>query len=162
MHSSDTKHKSVDILVDELYDTRNILDETQQLTAVDRIIEILGNISGEVMDLPPARQAVIVRRAGYDNCLGKSSLEVWIPHVASSGGPGQWVTFPDWFHNIQIYREASAREALGAVGTHGLDGIGSSPGYFGPHLQYGLKKGMFGQEAVDSAQELYVASQRKI
>lgn len=160
MHSSYTIRKPVDVLVDELYDTRDILDETRRLTAVDRVIETLRK-TGEVEDLPPARKAVIAQRAGYSSVSGPNGLQVWIPHIARNKCPGEWLDFYDWFSQVDKCRTESAREALQAVKTHGLDSIGLTPPNFGPHLRYGLHAGLFTQEDVDAARERYEASHRK-
>jgi len=161
MHSSDTQRKPVDVLVDELYDARDIVDETHQLATVDRVIETLKRIPGDVMNLPPARQAVIATRVGYTYILGPNGLQIWIPHTAQNRGPGEWLDFDKWFFQIDTYRTESGREALQAVKTHGLNGIGSSPGYFGPHLKHGLHARLFTQGEVDDAQGSYEISMSK-
>ena len=161
MHISDTQRKQVDVLVDELYDARDIIDETNRLATVDRVIETLKRIPRVVINLPPARQSVIATMVGYTSILGSNGLQIWIPHTAQNRGPGEWVDFDEWFSQINKYRTESGREALQAVKIHGLEGIGSSPIYFGPHLKYGLNARLFTQEDVDAAQERYVASHRK-
>ena len=151
----------LDRLVDELYDTRDILDETRRLTNVDRIIKELQKIQGSVAHLPPARQAVIATRTGYSYMLRGKDLQVWIPHLAQNKGPGEWVDFGEWFFQVDNYRTESAREALQAVETHGIKGIGSSPGYFGPHLRYGIHAKLLTQEDVDAVQKKYEDSRRR-
>ena len=47
--------------------------------------------------------------------------------------------------------EQIAREALGFVSTSGIDRLGEENR---KHLQYGLKQGLFKQEAVDAAQKM--------
>lgn len=143
-------------LISELYELG--LDDVDAINGCVKQLRAMK--PSYIMELSPASQAVIVKRCGYDAILGDAGLEVWIPHVAENGRPGKWKSFAEWFPELQEQRNASAMEALQAVEILGLHGIGSSPGYFGPHLRYGLERGLFTQPQIGAAQRRHQRSSR--
>jgi len=121
MPSPNTQRKPVDVLVDELYGARDILDETHQLEIVDRAIEALKGIPRDVMDLLPARQAIIATMVGYGYMLGHNGLQIFIPHTAQNGGPGEWLDFDKWFFGPEAGR--MLRSMNPAIDVYEKDGM---------------------------------------